>query len=88
MFLKEKVLDSVTRVAGESVGVLSGARKAVKEDIKSRILDFGDRMDFVPREDFELLKTMIRELREKQDDLAARLKILESNGKSGEDSKA
>lgn len=58
---KEKVLDDIARVAGGTVSVISGLSKNIREEIKTRIDEMGDRLDFVPREDFERLETLVKE---------------------------
>lgn len=69
MASKEKVLDDIARVAGGTVSVVSGLSKSVRDEIKSRIDEMGDRLDFVPREDFERLELLVKEQAERIDAL-------------------
>ncbi|MBL4805574.1 MAG: accessory factor UbiK family protein [Alphaproteobacteria bacterium] len=66
---KDKVLDDIARVAGGTVSVFSGIGQNIREDIKSYIDDMADRLDLVPREDFERLELQVAALQEKIDKL-------------------
>lgn len=66
---REKVIDDIARVAGGTVSVLSGIGQNIREDIKSYIDDMADRLDLVPREDFERLEMQIEALQKRLDAL-------------------
>ena len=74
MASKEKVLDDIARVAGGTVSIVSGLSKNIRDEIKARIDEMGDRLDFVPREDFERLELLVKEQ-------AARIEALEKAAK-------
>lgn len=76
-FNKEKMLDDIARLAGGAASVAGGLSKQIKEEIRSRIDDMANRMDLVPREDFEKLEAMLQEARLKQEDLLKRIEKLE-----------
>lgn len=80
MASKEKVLDDIARVAGGTVSIVSGLSKNVRDEIKARIDEMGDRLDFVPREDFERLELLVKEQ-------AARIDALEKAAKKPTKSK-
>ena len=61
---KDKVLDDIAKVAGGGVSILSGLGQNIREDTKSRINDIADRLDLVPREDFETLEMRVKALEE------------------------
>ncbi len=73
----EKILDDIAKVAGGGVSILSGVRNQIRGDIQSRIDDLAQRMDLVPREDFERLEAVLIETRRQCEDLKARIESLE-----------
>ena len=77
MLEKEKVLDDIARLAGGTVSALSGLRSQLKGDLRARIDDVAQRLDLVPREDFERLETLLIAAREDQKKLEARIASLE-----------
>ena len=66
---KDKVFDDIARVAGGTVSVFSGVGQSIREDIRSYIDDVADRLDLVPREDFERLELQVAALQKKIDKL-------------------
>ncbi len=62
---REKVLDDIARVAGGTVSVFSGIGQNIRDDIRAYIDDMADRLDLVPREDFERLEAQVAALQEK-----------------------
>ncbi len=66
---KDKVLDDIARVAGGTVSVFSGIGQNIREDIKSYIDDMADRLDLVPREDFERLEMQVNDLQKRLEEL-------------------
>lgn len=76
-----KILDDMAKVAGGTMSFVSSARAQVKDGLRSKLDDVADRMDLVPREDFEKLEAMIQEMRLKQSELESRLEKLEGNHK-------
>ena len=79
MLEKEKVLDDIARLAGGTVSALHGLRTQLKGDLRARIDDMAQKMDLVPREDFERLETMLIAAREEQQKLEARVSALEKS---------
>lgn len=75
---KEKVLDDLARLAGGTVGVVSGLARNIREDIKSRANDVAANLDLVPREDFERLEAVLTETRRRVDAQEKRIAVLEN----------
>ena len=78
MSTKARILEDVTRLAGGSVGLLGGLRDHAKEGLHYRIADIADKLDLVPREDFERLEAMLTKSRTEQEELSKRLDALEN----------
>ncbi len=72
-----RFFDDLAKVATGAVGALSGAREQIRAEIKSQIGRFVAEMDFVPREDFEIVEAMAREARLTNQRLEKRLAELE-----------
>src|SRR5690606_22968838 len=78
---KDRILDDVARFAGGAVSALGGIRRQVKDEVRARVDEFAQKLDLVPREDFERLELMLYKAREEQTRLHERLEALE--GKLG-----
>jgi BMFP domain-containing protein YqiC len=74
---REKILDDMARLAGGTAGFVGGLKRQIKGDLKSRVDEMAQRMDLVPREDFERLESMLVKAREEQEALAKRITALE-----------
>lgn len=72
-----KILDDIARVASGAAGALHGFREQIREDIRQRVDETAQRMDLVPREDFERVEAMLVKAREQQDKLVQRIETLE-----------
>ncbi len=57
---KEKVLDDISRMAGGAVSIMSGLSQNIREEIKSRVDDMAQKLDLVPREDFDRLEALVQ----------------------------
>ena len=77
MGAREKVLDDVARMAGETIGVLSGVSRQMREEIRTRVDEAALKFDLVPREEFERLEAMLIAAREKQEEQDKRIDALE-----------
>lgn len=78
MQAREKILDDVARVAGGAVSAFSTLRRQVKDEVRARIDELAQRLDLVPREDFERVELMIFKAREEQTNLIKRIEALEA----------
>lgn len=69
---KDRVFDDLSRMAGGAVGIVSGMGQSLREEISSRIDEAVQRLDLVPREDFERLEAVVQAQ-------AARIETLEQS---------
>lgn len=81
MIHRDKILDDVARVAGGTVGALSDLGRSAKQDIRARVEEIADRLDLVPRDEFNRLESMLAQSRAELDDLKKRIEILEKKTK-------
>ena len=81
MQTRNKILDDLSQLMTNAMGVAQGARDEAQNAMKS-LLDrwLADR-DFVTREEFDAVRAMAQKAREENDALAARIAALEA--KSG-----
>lgn len=78
MQAREKILDDVARVAGGAVSAFSSLRRQVKDEVRARIDELAQRLDLVPREDFDRVELMAFKAREEQANLLKRIEALEA----------
>lgn len=78
-----RFFDDLAKVATGAVGALSGLREQIHAEIRAQINRLIVEMDFVPREDFEIVEDMAREARLANQKLEKRIVALEAqlNGK-------
>ena len=69
-----KVLDDVAQLAGGVVGIASGMKEQIENDIKARVEEMATRLDLVPREDLERVEAIVKAMEERITDLEAKLK--------------
>jgi BMFP domain-containing protein YqiC len=81
MVTKERVLDDLARVAGGTVGVLSDLGRNIREDLKTRADDLANRLDLVPREDFERLEAVLTNTRKIVEQQGKKIAALEKQNK-------
>ncbi|MDG1935924.1 MAG: accessory factor UbiK family protein [Paracoccaceae bacterium] len=76
---RNKVLDDISQLMTNAMGVAQGAREEAETAAKS-ILDrwLADR-DFVTREEFDAVRAMAQKAREENGALMARIEALEGN---------
>ncbi len=74
---KDKILDDVARVAGGAISAFSGLSRQIKDEIRVRIDELAQRLDLVPRDEFERVELMLFKAREEQNRLSERLAALE-----------
>lgn len=73
--------DDLARVATGAVGAMSGLRDHIRDEVKTHVNRFIAEMDFVPREDFEVVEAMAKEARLQNTKLEARIAALEKVAK-------
>jgi BMFP domain-containing protein YqiC len=81
MQTRNKILDDMSQLFTNAMGVAQGAREEA-ETAKKSLMDrwLADR-DFVTREEFEAVRAMAQKAREENEALAARLAALEAGKK-------
>lgn len=74
-----KFFDEFAKMATGAVSAFAGLREQIHTEIKSQVNRFIVEMDFVPREDFEIVEAMAREARLQNEKLTARLAEIEAH---------
>ncbi len=83
-----RILDDLARVANGAVSTLAGVKGEIDAIIRQRIEKLIVDADFVPRDDFEVVRAMAAEAREEQERLAKRIAALEKQFKLSGQEKA
>ena len=78
---RSKILDDVSQLMTNAMGVAQGAREEAETAIKSIIDRWLADHDFVTREEFDAVKAMAQKAREENDNLKARLDAIEKKPK-------
>ena len=81
MLSRSKILDDVSQLMTNAMGVAQGAREEAETAIKSIIDRWLADHDFVTREEFDAVKAMAQKAREENDNLKARLDAIEKKRK-------
>lgn len=71
---KDKILDDLAQLAGGTVNAISGIGRNIHAEIKSRVEETIDRLDLVPRSDFERLEATVQKLNTRIEALEAEKK--------------
>ena len=78
---RNKILDDVSQLMTNAMGVAQGAREEAETAIKSIIDRWLADHDFVTREEFDAVKAMAQKAREENENLKARIDALEKKRK-------
>ena len=78
---RSKILDDVSQLMTNAMGVAQGAREEAETAIKSIIDRWLADHNFVTREEFDAVKAMAQKAREENDNLKARLDAIEKKRK-------
>ena len=78
---RNKILDDVSQLMTNAMGVAQGAREEAETALKSIIDRWLADHDFVTREEFDAVKAMAKKAREENENLKARLDALEKKRK-------
>tara|TARA_B100000676_G_C18058843_1_gene836344 strand:- start:57 stop:305 length:249 start_codon:yes stop_codon:yes gene_type:complete len=78
---RNKILDDVSQLMTNAMGVAQGAREEAETAIKSIIDRWLADHDFVTREEFDAVKAMAQKCREENENLKTRLDALEKKRK-------
>ena len=79
---RSKILDDVSQLMTNAMGVAQGAREEAETAIKSIIDRWLADHDFVTREEFDAVKATAQKAREENDNLKARLDAIEKKRKN------
>ena len=74
---RNKILDDVSQLMTNAMGVAQGAREEAETAVKSIIDRWLADNDFVTREEFDAVKAMAQKAREENENLKARLDAAE-----------
>ena len=78
---RNKILDDVSQLMTNAMGVAQGAREEAETAVKSIIDRWLADHDFVTREEFDAVKAMAQNAREENENLKARLDAIEKKRK-------
>jgi len=78
---RKKILDDVSQLMTNAMGVAQGAREEAETAVKSIIDRWLADHDFVTREEFDAVKAMAQKAREENENLKARLDAIEKKRK-------
>ena len=78
---RNKILDDVSQLMTNAMGVAQGAREEAESAVKSIIDRWLADHDFVTREEFDAVKAMAQKAREENENLKARLDAIEKKRK-------
>ena len=81
MQARNKVLDDISQLMTNAMGVAQGAKNEAETAMKSMLDRWLADRDFVTREEFDAVRAMAQKAREENESLKARLEKLE--GQSG-----
>ena len=78
---RNKILDDVSQLMTNAMGVAQGAREEAETAVKSIIDRWLADHDFVTREEFDAVKAMAQKAREENENLKTRLDAIEKKRK-------
>lgn len=81
MQTRNKVLDDISQLMTNAMGVAQGAKTEAETAMKSLMDRWLADRDFVTREEFDAVRAMAQKAREENEALKARLDALESSSK-------
>ena len=83
MQTKNKMLDDLSQLMTNAMGVAQGAKEEAENAMKSLIDRWLSEQNFVTREEFDAVHAMARKAREENEALKLRLDVLEKTAKTG-----
>lgn len=81
MQTRNRILDDMSQLMTNAMGVAQGARAEAETAIKSLLDRWLAERDFVTREEFDAVRAMAQKAREENEALKARIEALEANAK-------
>ena len=86
MQTKNKMLDDLSQLMTNAMGVAQGAKEEAENAMKSLIDRWLSEQNFVTREEFDAVHSMARKARDENEALKLRLDALEKPAKTGKKS--
>jgi BMFP domain-containing protein YqiC len=77
MQTENRLFDDLARMANGAINTLSGVREEIESRLRERVERWLVEMDMVPREEFEAIKELAQKARAEQEDLTAKVAVLE-----------
>jgi len=77
MQTRNRILDDLAKVAGGALSVMTGVKSEAEAVMRQQFEKVLDKMDLIPREDFEAVRTMAAKARDQQEELVKRVAVLE-----------
>ena len=77
MQTRAKIFDDIAKVTGGAVSTLNGIKEEVENIVRQQIERILVDADVVPREEFEIVKSMASKARRKQEEMEMRIQQLE-----------
>ena len=81
MQTRNKMMDDISQLMTNAMGVAQGAREEAENAMKSLMDRWRADRDFVTREEFDAVRAMAQKAREENEALSARLEALEKKKK-------
>ncbi len=81
MQTRNKILDDVSQLMTNAMGVAQGAKDEAENAVKGFMDRWLAERDFVTREEFDAVRAMAQKAREENEALSARLDVLEAKAK-------
>ena len=78
MSREKHFIDDLTRVASGAIGAIGNVKGEVEAKFKDTIQHFLDDMDYVPRDEFDVVRDMAQKAREQNLMLEEKIRLLES----------
>ena len=73
----KKILDDILKISGGFLKSLDGAKDYSKEKLKKKFSKSLEKLDFVKKQDFELIKAMCEKLKDDNIKLSKKINLLE-----------
>ena len=78
MQTRNRLLDDLAKAAGGALSVITGVKSEAEAVLRQQFEKVLDKMDLVPREDFEAVRTMVAKARDQQEELTKQVAVLEA----------
>ena len=78
MQTRNRLLDDLAKAAGGALSVMTGVKSEAEAVLRQQFEKVLNKMDLVPREDFEAVRTMVAKARDQQEELTKRAAVLEA----------